>query len=371
MNYKNFMPMISLAEVRNRVDALQEGSFIAKVEALSNKEIRVYYTSPYASTGKAAFIAVPEDGTKILVCKPVGSAEWYYMGATFSPLPQQVDSQQGAPVDGAGESPMERMSPDLYKARGVPMQISMKSSNGGGLSISEAYDPEGINRKTELTSTVNKKITLSDTPAVDSIVIDSGNGSRMLLTNDPKNDSLAAGAIQVESKGPQKYLNKGSGTDIVIGKGGKELDLINRANGIEWGTGAICGNVNIQSEWKDINVYTQALAGRIYLQCLKVDGTQQVIQIETKGTGGNIIIKAGGDITLNAEGGNLNINADQAIKMKTLGKFSLDCASMDIKSEGVVNIDGSQVNLANGANPDTVPLLTVPSKYEPLGVMVP
>jgi hypothetical protein len=370
MKLKNTMPMISLAEVRNRVNPAQDGSFWAKINVLDNSLVSVYYTSPYASNGAAAFIAIPEEGTEILVCKPVGSSQWYYMGATFAPLGQQVDSDLGPPVDEVGHTQMQMKDPDLYRARGIPMKISMKSINGGGLTVSEEYNPEFINRKTELTSTVNKKITLSDSPAIDSIILDSGNGSRMLLTNDPKTDSLAAGAIQIESQGPQKYLNKGSQTDVVVGPGGRELQLLNHANGIEWGGGSICGNVNIQSKWKDVNVFTQAQSGRIFIQCLRTDGTQQVIQIETKGTGGNIIIKAGGDITLNAQGGNLNINADQAIKMKT-SRFSLDCDSIDIKSAGVINMDGSQINLANGANPDIVPLPTVPSTYEPLGVVVP
>jgi len=357
--------VISLAEVRDRTDVTRNGSFLARINALGNAERAVYYVSPYASNAEAAFIAIPEDGTQILVCQPAGATSWYYMGATFSPEPEQVD---GDPVDGSNIMPVERVDPNMYRARGIPMKIVLKSPNGGGLTISEEYNPDFINRKTELTSTVNKKITLSDSPAIDSIILDSGNGARMILTDNPQTDSLPARAIQIESVGPQKYLNIGSQTDVVVGQGGRELQFLNQANGVEWGDGAICGNVNIQSKWKDVNVFTQAESGRIFIQCLKTDGTQQVIQIETKGTNGNIIIKAGGDITLNAVGGSLNINADHEIRMKT-GKFSLDCDSIEIDSGGVINMDGSQINLAGGgALPSEVPLPSAQSTYGNEGI---
>jgi len=71
---------------------------------------------------------------------------------------------------------------------------------------------------------------------------------------------------------------------------------------------------------------------------------------------------------LNAEGGSLNINADEEIRMKT-GKFSLDCNSIEVKSEGVINMDGSKINLAGGgANPTPVETPSEESIYQPKGV---
>jgi len=369
MTTNDSFPVISLAEVRDRTDVNTNGAFSARINALGNALRDVFYVSPYASNGEAAFIAIPEDGTQILVCQPVGSSSWYYMGATFSPEPEQVEAELG-PIVGANTMPVDRVDPNIYRARGVPMKIVLKSPNAAGLTISEEYNPDFINRKTELTSTVNKKITLSDSPAIDSIVLDSGNGSTIKITDNPQTDDLPARAIEIESVGPQKYLNIGSQTDVVVEKGGRELQLLNQANGVEWGDGAICGNVNVQSKWKDVNVFTQAESGRIFIQCLKTNGTEQVIQIETKGTNGDIIIKAGGDITLNAEGGNLNIHADEEIRMKTK-KFSLDCASVDIRAEQGIDIDAIEgnINLAGGgANPSEVLLPSEQSTYGNKGI---
>ena len=151
---------ISLAEVVDVGDATRNGSFQAVIESLNGIPRTVYYVSPYASNSEGAFVAIPQ-----------------------------------------------------YRSRGVPMQMAFKSPQGAGLLMSEEYTPgpEGvpgyINKKTVLTSSVNKKISLIDSPAIDSIILDSGNNSKITLSNDPKNLTLPAQAIQVESAGPQKYLN--------------------------------------------------------------------------------------------------------------------------------------------------------------------
>mgnify|MGYP003146287808 CR=1 FL=1 len=342
--------VISLAEVRDRVDTSHTGSFLARINYLDNEEVRVNYVTPYASNGEGAFIAIPEEGTEIMVCRPAGSQAWFYMGSTFSRL---EESAEGDKVLGPCP-PLDNVDPNLYRARGVPMKIALKSNDGAGLTISEEYNPEFINKKVELNSTVGKKVTLNDSPAVDSLVLDSGNGSKITISNDPKNDHLPSRAIQVESVGPQKFINSGSQTDVVVGADGRELQLLNGANGVQWGDGAECGNVNIQSTWRDVNVFSKAEEGKIFIQCLNQDGSDQVIQIETKGTGGGIIIKTRGDISLNAEG-NLNLNAGEGINMKAGSKVSIDCATLDVRSTGVANIDGSVIHLAGDQSTPTPP----------------
>ena len=357
--------IISLAEVRDTFDPWGTGSFLARIDYLNNEEVRVNYVTPYASNGEGAFIAIPEEGTEILVCRPVGSQAWYYMGSTLSP---EENEAEGAKLSDASVPPLDRVDPNISRARGVPMKIALKSNDGAGLTISEEYNPEFINKKVELTSTVGKRIVLSDSPITDSIIIDSGDQSKITLTADPKNDHLPAHALEIETVGPQKYINSGSQTDVLVGKDGRELQLLNNANGVQWGDGAECGNVNIQSTWRDVNVFSKAEEGKIFIQCLNQDGSDQVIQIETKGTGGGIIIKTRGDISLNAEG-NLNLNAVSGISMKAGGKVSIDCATLDVRSTGVANIDGSVIHLA-GDNAGPIPPATpsVESTYGGEGI---
>jgi len=341
--------IISLAEVRDRSDASRSGSFLARIFELGNEEKRVWYTSPYASNGAGAFIGIPQVGTQVLVCKPGSSEDWYYLGATFAPEPLQVE---GAALADDSLYPLERANPNLYRARGEPMAVQLTGPQGGGIIVSEDYNPGFINKKTEIRSNVNKTVTLSDAPGIDSIILDSGNGSKITLADNPQNNSVAARSIQVESVGPQKYINTESQTDILV-RDGRELQLLNNSTGVNAAEGEPnkAGNVNVQSKWKDVNVFTQAEAGRIFIECLDSAGNNQLIQIETNGTGGAIVIKTKGDIRLDA-GGNIDLKAGQAIRMESNDNFSIKTGqNLEVQAGPTVNIDAGKINLANGAGP--------------------
>ena len=361
----NIDQVISLAEVRDRVDPYRNGSFLASIDYLGNIEERVYYISPYGSNTEGAFIAIPEVGTQILVCKPHGTGTWYYLGTTFKEA-EQENVIGGSIVPDSGISQVSRVDPFMYRARGIPMRYLFRSPSQAGLTISEEYNPEFINKYTQLKSTVNKTVTLNDSPEIDSIIIDSGNGSKITLSDDPKGQAVPSRAIQVETVGPQKYINYESQTDMVVLDGGRELQLLNNANGTEWGDGAICGNVNIQSKWKDVNIFTQAEQGRIFIECLNESGNNQHIVIETNGAGGSIVIKTNGNVIVDA-GQSINLNAAQGVNIKC-SKFSVDSNTVEIKGSGDVNIDGDKINLAMGASP-TAPVTTGQvSTYENTGI---
>jgi len=354
---------ICLAEVRNRIDPARDGAFLAVIEGEGNEEQRVLYVSPYASNAGGAFIAIPEVGTQVLVCKPKGATEWYYMGTTF--VAEEKSFEGGGPVKDSEVRPFERVDPYIFQARGIPMRYCFKTPNGAGIMMSEEYNPYFMNKKTEITSTLKKKIQLHDAPAIDSIILDSGNGSRITLTDDPQNQSLPSRAIQVETVGPQKYLNSQSQTDIFVGEGGRELQMLNNGNGVAWGPIVPAGNVNVQSKWKDVNVFTQAEQGRIFIECLNEDGSNQEIVIETNGENGNIVVKTKGTITL---------AADQTIQMKA-PNVNVDCQNYSVKADkvdvqctGQVDIDGSLINLANGANAPAVNPPNPQSRYGNTGV---
>ena len=319
MKYKK-ENITSIAQVTDNADGSLNGRFRAKIDFLGGIEKDVNYVSPYASTSEGGFIAIPEPPTKVLVCSPNGSSDWYYIGATFDPEPGQP---LGSKVPDSVVYPLSRVDPNTYKARGIPMRMNFKSSTGAGLTISDEYNPKYINKKVELKSSVNKKVTLNDSPAIDSVLLESGNGARILLSDNPQNQSIPARAIQVESVGPQKHINIESQTDIVV-VDGRELQLLNNSTGAKAPAGAPneAGNVNIQSKWKDVNVFSQAEQGRIFIQCLNENGSNQVIQIETKGSGGAIRIKTGGNVEIEADAiavqtNTLDLNATSQLNMQS------------------------------------------------------
>ena len=354
--------IISLAEVSDRADPSRKGTFTAKVNAEGSNELPIFYTSPYGSNMEGAFVAIPEVGTEILVCKPHGSDKYYYMGTSFSSEPTEAAGQY---LQQSVLNPVERADTNIYRARGVPMRYLFKSPNGAGITMSEEYTKEYFNKKTEITSTLNKKIQLHDSPVIDSIILNNNNGSKITLTADPKSDSLPSRAVQVESAGPQKYLNYGGQTDIYVDKAGRELQVLNNANGVRWGSVIPAGNVNVQSKWRDVNVFTQAEQGRIFIECLNEDGKNQQIVIETNGEDGGIVIKTRGTISLAASGSidmkSPNINMD-------CQNYSVKADKVDIACEGQVDIDGSLINLANGAEARRVDTPNPQSRYGNRGV---
>jgi len=364
--------MISLAEVRSIVDPSRSGLFWAFVDA-DSEQVEVYYVSPYGSNDTGAFVAVPEVGTQILVCKPEGYSSWYYMGTTFSsPEPRTVvplDSTSGE-IEDMKLMPLERVDPEMYKARGAPMKYIFKSPAGGGITISDEYNPFFVNKNTTVHSSKNKIVQLHDAPSIDSIILDTGNGSRITLTDDPQNQSMAARSIQVESVGPQKYINKESQTDIVVHEAGRELQLLNIANGVpfEDDEEINAGNVNIQSRWKDVNVFTQAEEGRIFIECLNENGKNQQIVIETNGDGTDgITIKTKGSINLAADS-DINLQAGRNMNIQCQ-KYSVNCSKVDVQSSGQVDIDGSKIYLASNTASPTAPNIPNPqSTYDNTGV---
>lgn len=350
--------VISKAIVENVVDPERNGGFSASITSLGGTIRPVTYVSPYGSNSEGAFIAIPEKGTEILVCKPDENSGWYFLGATFAPEPGQAEG--GAIPDGKEVEPVERVLPNLCRSRGVPMQMAMKNPTGAGLTMSEEYTPGDtgetgyFNKKVELTSSINKKIKLIESPEIDSILLDSGNNSKITLSNDPKAKSLAHASVQVETLGPQKFLNTGSQTDIYVGEGGRELQLINKGNGASWGDGAICGNVNIQSEKKDVNIFTKAEEGRIFIHCLNGGGSNQVIEIQTYGQDGHIRIKTKGKVDIDAK--NIGINAAEKIDIKAGGAINIEAgADLSLKSGGTVFADGTpniRLNEGGSSNAD-------------------
>ena len=111
---------------------------------------------------------------------------------------------------------------------------------------------------------------------------------------------------------------------------------------------------------------SRGCSGRIFIECLNEQGANQQIVIETNGAGGAITIKTNGTV---------NIAAGEAINMEApevnIGctKFSVDAG--DIQMQGnQVNIDPGigNIQLANGANPETPTIPSPQSLYGNTGV---
>jgi len=251
----------------------------------------------------------------------------------------------------------------MYRARGYPMRMVWRGKDGEGLTISEEDNPAFVNHRVELHSSTGKKVSLIDSPDEDCITLDSNNHSKIMVTNDPKRDDVPPRAVVVETQGPQWHLNRGSGTDIAVLNGGRELQILNEANGVPYGdppgdfapTGPPAGNVNIQSAWHDVNVFAQAEKGRIFIECLNTTGVDQVIEIQTNGEDGAIRIKTNGKVDIDAK--NIGINATESINMKAGGAINIEAgADLSLRSGGTVYADGApNIRLNEGGSESADP----------------
>lgn len=347
------------AEVRNRTDLAAKGIFKAKIKGIDGLQ-DIFYVSPYGSGAKAGMIAVPEKLTPIMVCSPSKSSRWYYMGSLFSPeLNTEEQKTNSAP-------PFSRVDPDINKVSGVPSKVILHGNNAQGLEISDEQDGESTNNvKTELISSNKKKITLHDSPGIDSIKLDSGNNASITLTQDPQdNPQKSAASIEIDCNGPQLHVCRQSDMEIKVLGGGRELNIQNSANGVAWGKISgipvpnpliPVGNVNIQSDRGDVNIMAKSpYTGRIFIETLSPLGQRQLIKIGTAGADGSIVLQAN-SIVLDATGpgGTIDLNATNGVYINGgAGPVSTTATTVETQAAAGVNIDpgGGVIELASGSN---------------------
>lgn len=349
---------IRMAEVRARFDPNQTGVFYAGIEGISDgASLMINYVSPYASAAKAGFIGVPEVGASILVCKPSGSNEWFYIGSTF--LPEEKKQGEDTPTT----PPFSRVDPKINKVSGVPAKVILHGNNGQGLEISDEQDGKTTNNiKTELTSSNGKKITMHDSPGIDAIKLDSGNNASITLTQNPQNNpQKSAASIEVDCNGPQLHVSRESDLEMKVLGGGREINIQNNANGVAWGNYQHanpinpCGNVNIQSSYGDVNIMSKApIISRVFIETLDSVGGAQLIQLKTNGPTGTIVLKTAGALAIDA--GEVAIQSAGNISMGCNGIFSVEAlGGVAAQTPANIDLEGATVNLAPGSAP-TIPV---------------
>jgi len=347
---------IRKAEVRDRTDIGATGTFLAKISGLGEGNQIISYVSPYGSGARAGFIGVPELGTQILVCKPSGSNEWYYMGSTFAPEKVGKDQPAGTP-------PFSRVDPNINKVSGVPAKVILHGNNGQGLEISDEQDGKTTNNiKTELTSSNGKKITMHDSPGIDAIKLDSGNNASITLTQNPQNNpQKSAASIEVDCNGPQLHISRESDLEMKVLGGGRELNIHNSANGVPWGNFQHAnpinpaGNVNVQSDWGDVNIMSKSpLMGRIFIETVNPAGQTQLIQLKTNSATGGIVLQTNGTLAIDAT--NIAMNSRGNVAIGCNGLFSVEAlGGMAVQTPANIDLEGAIVNLAPGVAP-TIPV---------------
>ena len=377
---------VATAEVRCKFDPDRMQQMLCKIHGFGETLKTVYSTSPWSTLGFGGFDGmVPEEGTEILVVRPSGSSEWYMLSCVNSKEPSITGDANEMTVKIA---PPNRNMGDVNggmtgAGTGGTDKIQLQHQLGQGWEIANQRRPDAMNVKSELYTGVGKKVSCIDSPAEDQILVDTGSHfgtCRFSMTNQPKSDIVAHHQFKLDTTGPQKLFNHESQTDILVWDG-RELQFLNYSKGTNAPPGPgpqmnYWGNVNMQSSYNDINIFTtqkrdeerpEGKDGRIFIECLSTDGKDQIIQIQTRGqnsegnavdeekcvirisSGGKVEIKTGPDFNLDIDcGGEINMKAEKSINI-TAGE------EINLKSVENINLDGEKIYLNSGhataANP--------------------
>lgn len=277
---------IKVGNVRSNIDLFKAGRITVSWDEYP-LGISIKYVSPFFTPNNIGFMAIPEVGTDVLICKPANKNDWYYLGSivenTFS------DSVgEGKVVDEGVKNPFI----DPYRFRGVvPQSYIFSSPKGNKIMLSDGYNPDGSYIGTYLETSRGMRLSMDDSTGTISLG-NSTNNAILMITENSMVDQSAGG-------GPASFSIQVTGNvDITSQQGNLDLTIINgRTINIEnksgLGSGAAndsrVGDINIVSRNGDVNIVA--------------NGENQEIRLESNGAGGDVVINARDTIVMNAVNG--------------------------------------------------------------------
>lgn len=294
---------IKLGKVVSNTDFLNLGRLMVQCDLES--AITVKYTSPYLANKSGGFIAIPEVGSQILICKPDNAEDWFYIGSTPEPGFGEI---LGTGFDKTKEGPL--FDKRIYRARTSPQRQVFSSPKGNKLVLSDEYRADYANIKVALESSQGKKIELNDSPEIDSVIIRDETGQARIKISSTSNGPTAAKSIEIECLGPLNLISRQSEIRLHV-VDGKEINIINESTGAQRGgsSDSTPGNINVISKNGDINMTVKSKNGIIRLDA---EGEEGHIVLDSKGTvqisgdKGVSILSNDGDVTI--EGNNIFLN---------------------------------------------------------------
>lgn len=323
---------IYTGQVVSNSDPTRRGMVKALCKELS-LEVPVYYTAPYYAVNEGGFFAPPTIGSFILFAADLDTNQYYYISTVVGKLANQMDPSSPEHNQNKPEKFQEIKEVNkIYGKTTIPQQLRFTDYKGNGLLISNKYIGETKNPdlRTQLQSYRGKVVALNDGPNQDMINIETAHGDGIFIVQGKKNKAFGYRSINIKTKNSINLTSASLSMNITVVEG-QELNLRNLSFGIMGLPNALprqLGNVNIQSRWRDVNIWTAGPQGAIFIRTPFAR-----IQIEPNGR----IYIAGNTLDINAN--TINMNAVSQINMTSLG-------AINIKSATQTNIVGlNRINL--------------------------
>lgn len=320
-----------------------DGTFYARLlydkhEPTQNDDlIIVTYTSPMFKVGVNGIIAIPSEGASILVVKV--DDEYFYLSTIA-----RVDEGSKASLFGETKAYTDDTP--------IPRVQTFKNELGSGVTINSKFTKDKI---------VDNVVVKSG--AKQSIIMDNGNNI-LQISNDKANISLggtfmdktkdlSAGEVKISTAGTVTLNSHNRSINMRVGPGGHEIDITNSAMPFPAPPSPIpapggnlntiiplfkTGNVNIRSEYNNINIKTGPLSmGGIF--------------IETRF--GSIMITELGKMRVNCK-------SPLGVDITSVGPINLDSLVSVSIGAPLINIHGTTTNIGpagasiNGVIPTAV-----------------
>lgn len=284
---------------------------LVKIPDLGNEQYKVYYTTPYFTANEGGMFAIPEPGNEILVAKE--DEDLYYLSTIVKPPEKFIKGTYDKEYSAIKEK-------YLYTNRFKPQRISFGDTKGNKLVFDARYDKKMISSKTQLESGGGKKVVLDDSPGIDSVIIRNEHGDGLKITSEPT-DVTSAQSAELNTRGQQTLVSREATIDINV-LDGREVNITNTSTGAKSdGVTGQYGNINLNSKYKDISINADGFNGRIFLNT--ADCT---IQINKSG----VLIFSKKDV---------KIHTIESVDIKSLGRINLEGSEVNIKSIGQINLD--------------------------------
>lgn len=308
------------------------------------------YVSPYGSLHnpidgqRGGFFAIPSIGQTVLIAQTESQDVYYFMGVVHHTDRREGDDTIPEVADSAA------IPKEVYRLMpGAPQRVMLSDSYGNALVLSHAYSYDEKNvesHKAEL-KTTTKRLSLEDTPMVNRICLENEFHDGFYLTSkQPDNSDMGNRHMILRTLGPLQQFSE-FGIDAIVTEG-FEFNITNKSTGAGASGDKQFGNVNVTSEYKDINMTVKGAASKVMIRTTGSDG---VVQINSDGS---IIIKApsdtifieGDNINMKA-GSNLNIEAGNSINIKAGTQAVMTGAASTVSlTAAFAALDGPVVNLA-------------------------
>jgi len=308
-----------------------------------NELVPVTYTSPMLKQGYGGVIAIPSQGARILITK-IGK-EYFYLSTIASLPDNEVTKGKNSVFDD-----------DVYTDDSSLSKVTtFENEFDAGLKITNKYQAGKITDNVVLKSTAKKMVLLDDSPTNNCIQISTEDHASIKLTSDG-NSEMSRGEIDIETQGDISLNSYNGNIEIKIQDTGNEINIINGAapfpayNNNVIIPEFITGNVNIVSEYADVNIRSGKVPGQggIFI----------------KSALGEIVINKAGQITIKGAIG-VDVVADGPINLKSTTALNLDApiinanagTEMNLYSNGSMAINNSAALASiNGITPTGTPV---------------